>query len=299
LHLESLRYFRDIVDEKSISKVAKKSHISQSALSQLIHKMEEDMSVQLLTRSNRGVKATEEGEIVYTHAKNILDAYERMTDSMRDYKHKSETVRIYGNPMIVNFLLPCLLKQVKEPTKKMRFDLFSETEEGVLDALERDLCDFVFVDKPLNNSKYQSFYIGREELVWVASAKLNKKKSYSFNEWLNEEMILFDQDENTKNQIIEFLNEHDKNLNDLKINLSANTVEAVRSSIYKGYGIAILPKTAVKDEIESGNLQLINIEGFNLGLDIYLIIKERRYLKPSIRIIFQGIKALDKKKICK
>ena len=77
MHIENLRFFYEVAKAKSISTVAKSSHISQSALSQTL-KLEDSLNTKLFIRSNKGVTLTTEGEIVYKHCKVILNTYEKM-----------------------------------------------------------------------------------------------------------------------------------------------------------------------------------------------------------------------------
>lgn len=53
--LEHIIMFYKIATEKSISKVAQNNHISQPALSQQMQRLEEELDVKLLERSNRGI----------------------------------------------------------------------------------------------------------------------------------------------------------------------------------------------------------------------------------------------------
>ena len=55
--LELYRIFRTVAEEESISAAAKTLFISQSAVSQSIHQLEEQLQVRLFSRSKRGVPA--------------------------------------------------------------------------------------------------------------------------------------------------------------------------------------------------------------------------------------------------
>ena len=68
MHIECFAYFYKVAMAKSISKVASSSHISQSALSQQIQKLEESLDQKLLIRSNKGVELTEVGNIVLKYS---------------------------------------------------------------------------------------------------------------------------------------------------------------------------------------------------------------------------------------
>lgn len=64
MHIEYFDYFYQVAKLRSISKVAKQIHISQSALSQQIQKLEDSLGFTLLERSNKGVVLTDMGEVV-------------------------------------------------------------------------------------------------------------------------------------------------------------------------------------------------------------------------------------------
>jgi len=59
MNISTLQFYKEIVESMSISKVAQNGHISQSALSQNIQKLESELGYQLLNRSNKGVYPTE------------------------------------------------------------------------------------------------------------------------------------------------------------------------------------------------------------------------------------------------
>ena len=58
MRISSLRYFYEVAQLKSISKVSKDLHISQPALSHQLFKLEKELGVTLFERSNRGVELT-------------------------------------------------------------------------------------------------------------------------------------------------------------------------------------------------------------------------------------------------
>ena len=82
MHIEYFDYFYKVAKLKSISKVAKNIHISQSALSQQIQKLEDSLGYKLLERSNKGVELTEMGEIVLKYSENIIKVYENMMEEL-------------------------------------------------------------------------------------------------------------------------------------------------------------------------------------------------------------------------
>ena len=63
--LDLYRIFCEVAEEESISDAAKSLYISQSAVSQSIRQLEEQLQVRLFYRQPRGVTLTAEGRMLY------------------------------------------------------------------------------------------------------------------------------------------------------------------------------------------------------------------------------------------
>ena len=74
--LELYRIFRTVAEEKSISAAAKTLFISQSAVSQSIHQLEEQLQVRLFSRQPRGVTLTGEGRLLYDYVRSAISLIE-------------------------------------------------------------------------------------------------------------------------------------------------------------------------------------------------------------------------------
>lgn len=83
MRLEQLQYLVEIYRSKSISLAAERAHISQPALSASINKLEAELGVQLLKRTNQGVYPTETGELVIQKSLQIIDAIEEIESLTR------------------------------------------------------------------------------------------------------------------------------------------------------------------------------------------------------------------------
>lgn len=78
LEIRDLRYFVASVEEKTIGRAAVRLGITQPALSRQLAELEDDLGVDLLIRSPRGVKPTPAGEAFLEDARGILAEVERL-----------------------------------------------------------------------------------------------------------------------------------------------------------------------------------------------------------------------------
>lgn len=83
--LRQLQYFHTVVRTGSFTEAAEECFISQSAISQQIKALENDLGVKLLIRENRSFHLTEAGEYLYQKSEQLLEDFERI---------KKETIKI-------------------------------------------------------------------------------------------------------------------------------------------------------------------------------------------------------------
>ena len=76
LSVDALRVFRAVVQTGSMSQAASLLHLSQSAVSWKIKRLEQQLDCQLLARSGGLFGTTDQGAVLLRHAVNILDAHD-------------------------------------------------------------------------------------------------------------------------------------------------------------------------------------------------------------------------------
>ncbi|WP_303002187.1 LysR family transcriptional regulator [Dialister invisus] len=82
---KQLKYFMAVVDYNSFTEAAEQCFISQSAISQQINALEQDLGVLLIKREKRKFSLTPAGEYLYQHGKGLLDQVAEI---------RKETIRI-------------------------------------------------------------------------------------------------------------------------------------------------------------------------------------------------------------
>ncbi|HHX74019.1 MAG TPA: LysR family transcriptional regulator [Firmicutes bacterium] len=72
MKMAQIEAFYNVVQTGSISQAARKGHLTQPAVSMQVRDLEEQLQMKLLERSNRGVKPTPAGLVVYKYCKKII-----------------------------------------------------------------------------------------------------------------------------------------------------------------------------------------------------------------------------------
>lgn len=75
MNFKQLSYFQDIVRTGSFTEAAEENFISQSAMSQQMKSLEEELGVTLFERKNRGFHLTRAGKFFYQKSQRLLEDY--------------------------------------------------------------------------------------------------------------------------------------------------------------------------------------------------------------------------------
>ncbi|WP_423199180.1 MULTISPECIES: LysR substrate-binding domain-containing protein [unclassified Cupriavidus] len=135
MEFRQLKYFVRIVELGSVSRAAADLYTAQPALSQQIAKLEDELKVKLLTRSARGVVATEAGEVFYRHARAMLRQAELMkTEVQHAGEHPQGTVSIGLPTSAATTLAPRLLTEAARQYPDIQLQI-TESLSGHLQEL--------------------------------------------------------------------------------------------------------------------------------------------------------------------
>src|SRR5687767_1826261 len=100
-HLEKLKDFVGVVQHGSIRAYATRTRLAQPGVSRNIQTLETALETQLLIRSQRGVKLTATGRILFEYARDLLDdtqtVEERISDVDRESFDGPVTLGVYSS----------------------------------------------------------------------------------------------------------------------------------------------------------------------------------------------------------
>ncbi|HLR92550.1 MAG TPA: LysR family transcriptional regulator [Atopostipes sp.] len=245
MQMEQLKYIVTISTNNSISESAKVLHVSQSALSQSVAKLEEELGVKVFHRSRFGTIPTKEGEIIITLAKDALDKLSDIKNAANQYKNRADQEMKVGlvSGLYLPFL-PMIISQLQSEFLKLNFKLIEKGSREIIQAVHEKVIDVgilaVYEDTLKNkaNIHLEKLY---DERMYVFVNNRSPLTSYRILEPLqliNESFILYNG---------EFMNWYFEKIvakyGKAKILFRTNNAETIRESVRKGLGITIETKT--------------------------------------------------------
>lgn len=99
MELREMRGFVVVVEEGGLSAAARRLHLSQPAVSQLVGSLERQLGLRLLVRGSGGVRPTEAGRTLYTEARAVLARYDQAVATVAGHGATGEMVLRIGIPL--------------------------------------------------------------------------------------------------------------------------------------------------------------------------------------------------------
>ena len=148
LNLERLRTLDALARHGSVSGAAEGLHVTTSAVSQQMSKLEREVGQQLLAKNGRGVRLTDAGRLLAEHAARILSQVELAQSDLEAQRGQvAGELRLSAFPTAARGLFPAALAQLRadHPGLRVRSSEL-EPEAGVAGVVRGDLDLAVVLD---------------------------------------------------------------------------------------------------------------------------------------------------------
>ncbi|MGH4035713.1 LysR family transcriptional regulator [Actinomycetota bacterium Odt1-20B] len=154
LNLERLRTLDALARHGSVSGAAAGLHVTTSAVSQQMTKLEREVGQQLLAKNGRGVRLTDAGRLLADHAARILSQVELAQSDLEEQRGKAVgELRMAAFPTAMRGLFPAALSALRAEHPGLRVSSQElEPAQGVNAVVRGDIDLAVVLDwynKPL------------------------------------------------------------------------------------------------------------------------------------------------------
>ncbi len=293
MQLEHLSLFLKIAEEKSISKVAGASHISQPALSLQMQKIEESLGCKLFERSNRGIQLTDAGLMTQRYASQLIFTYNQFLEELNNLRNHSETCRVVATQVAANYAIPCALVKAKERFPGYTFTLASMPSRDVIRHVQESLADIGFIVGSVSEPGLYCHNVFSDQIVLVAAADYSVRRSLSMEALKGHPLVLLDESYSSYRMIAEQFTGMGYSMEDFNVSYHLDSTEAVKSMVVGKNGLSFLPYMAVKKEIYLQQLKIVDTEDFCLRYDVSVVYKQKaennNYQMTTIKKYFENM----------
>jgi len=291
MYIETFKVFCDLAETGSFSKAAALNEITQSAVSQQIRALEKRFEVTLVERGRRNFSLTQEGTALLNASREILEVYNHLGDRLHELRNVvAGELRIASIYSIGLHELPPRLKsfRAKHPDVEVHVE-YRRSTQVYAQVLSGD-SDLGLVAYPTRRAGLQVDVFDEDELVLIChpSHALARREHVPLDALNGEKFISFEPDLPTRKVIDRHLREHQV---EITHSMEFDNIETVKRAVEIESGVSIVPANTVRQEVESGALVAVTIEGTRLCRPLGVITRRNRPRTPAQKEFIAAMRA--------
>ncbi|MEK6711978.1 MAG: selenium metabolism-associated LysR family transcriptional regulator [Nitrospinota bacterium] len=294
MDIRQLEVFCQVVRSGSFSRAAKALGLSQPTASEHIKTLEEELGTRLFDRLGRRVQPTPAGMVLTTHAQRILQEREKARAAIEEFMGRVRgSLFLAASTIPGGYLLPSMLGGFKkcypETTVNIRVLDSRRVAEGVLEGAYQ----IGFSGARIPNSQLVYEFFARDELLLAVPPDhpLAGRPRIRAEELAGVKLLVREEGSGTRSVAEDRLGELGFALKPDQVAAVLGNPQAVRTAIKAGVGVAIVSRFSVREDLASGALREVPIQGFECAREFYSLVHKARSLSPLGRSFLDYVRA--------
>ncbi len=286
--------FLCVCEEMNFTRAAGKMNVTQPAVTQQIHSLEEYYGVPLFRFTGKRFCLTEYGELIRASLMSARNNERYLIERLEIMKSKHEFVNMgatltVGEYMMTDFIAPYLKKH-----SSADISMCVENTSKLLEELDAGNIDFAVLEGNYSKSGYEHRLLFNCEFIGIASeAVIDTSPAYRLNDITGTRLLLREKGSGTRDIFEKALLPEQLSLHDFDNITTVGSMHAIIELAVRGCGITFLYKRAVKELLASGDVRQLNISGFPLDHEISAVWRkdnqQSRYIDSLVDELFVSI----------
>ena len=281
MEIRQLKAFLAIAEARTFTAGAKRVNVTQAAISMQIRQLEDELGLQLFTRTPRCVILTQAGEYLMQRARKILREHDAAVAEIAELGGV-EHGRLRIGSASAEFAtgqLPSILGKLKERFPNAEMSVSVGTSQTLVEKIRHGDVDIAFVSLPVVNTSITTELVYSDEIIAIGHPDhpLAGKRSISAAALADEQLILGERGGNTRRMIDDFFHAAGLRPN---VVMELSRQEAINQMVENNLGVGTAGAKAIADEIREGRLIAWQIEGAEINWDLGLARLRGGYYSP-------------------
>jgi DNA-binding transcriptional LysR family regulator len=291
MDLAQLEVFLTVTRERQFSRAAEKLYRTQSAVSQSIHKLEQEIGEPLFDRSSRDGLLTDAGHVLQEYAERLLnlrsDAQEALVELRELHKGK---LAIAANEFTALYLLP-VLAEFRRLHPMIKIMVQRALGSHIPDDVLRHNSELGVLTYDPQEPQLHSVVVYLDELIFVVPPRhpLAGEQQVSIRQLGAESFVAHIVSSPYREKVIEAFKRHKTPLH---MDIELPTLQAIKRFVAMGNGVALVPEISVENELARGDLVRIPVRELRLHRKLRLIYRKSASLSHAARAFLKVAEAI-------
>jgi LysR family positive regulator for ilvC len=284
---DDLAAFLHLSESLHFARSAKTLHMSPSALTRCIQRIEADLGQPVFQRTKRSVALTRAGEIFRDHARSQLAAHARLIEALAaETQAPSGELRVACTVTACHSVLPKLLARCRARYPGIHLQLSTSDAARCMQRLESDEVDVAVVPEPDEPARELSFVrLAHTELSLIApraDRELARRARLTGNHWTGLPVILPRRGLD-RERIDAWLEQHAARP---EVYAEVEGNEAILAMVALGCGVGVVPELVRKDS-PLRRIEQVSVAKPPRGYHVSLCAKSRTLTRRTAAVLWE------------
>ena len=281
--------FLTVCQTKNFTRAAQLLHITQPAVSQHIHALEEQYGTKLFRYEGKQLFLTPAGQLLQQTAATMRHDAQHLEQDIRQLSSRRE-IHFGATLTVGEYIMPVPLERLlaREPDIQLRMTAANTAD--LLRLLDQGEIDFAIVEGFFSKQAYDSLTYRRERYLPVcAPGDPCPQPVRQLEDLLGERLLVREPGSGTRDVLEHILEEHNLTVGDFQRLTELGSLGAIKALACAGAGIAFLYYPVVRAELASGALREIPLPGGPITHDFTFLWRKGSVFAPYYREIFRQL----------
>lgn len=247
-----LDYILALEKTGSFSKAADMCYVTQSTLSTMIKKIENQMNIKLFDRKSKPILPTAEGKLLIRQIRILQREHEILDEMIQEItKEFHGTLKIGIIPTLAPFLIPLFLDNMINEYPNVDFSIDEITTNEIIDRIKKREIDIGILSLPIGDKELIEHNLFYEDfLVYDANqlGEKTKKKSYKIKDIDVNRLWLLEESHCLSNQIENICELRSKRKINNNLSYNSGSILSLLELVNMNKGLTLLPRLATLNE---------------------------------------------------
>ncbi len=289
MDFDQLTTFVQVAKLKSFSKAGQKVFRSQSAVSAQIRQLEQAYHAKLLDRSAKSVELTPAGEVLFEFAERLLRLRDESMQVVADRGSVVQGPVTFGaNEATCLYLLPDILAEFQRRYPLVHISIYRNFSHKILQRLEDGSLDLGIVTLPVKSPNLKMHIINRDRLRFFVSSKNSlAQRSHVTLDEVAAAPLIFPKTGYTRQVLDKLFRPHRSRI---RVSMELPSIGMIKTFVAADVGISIISESFARDQVKSGEVKLLNVEGVDLYRELALVYRRDRSLPRAVQSLIAMIR---------
>jgi len=257
--LHQLAIYKKVSELQSVTRASEEMYLTQPAISIQLKKFQEQFSQPLFEVIGRQLFITDFGKEIAISAEKILNEVENLDARTLTFNGQLAGKLKIALVSTAKYVMPYFLTDFIKDNEGVRLSMDVTNKASVIEGLEKNLVDFAMVSVVPGDLKVNRIQLMQNKLFLVGGEQYEMGKSKISSKAMAKLPMLYREFGSATRQAMERYIKQKNIPNNKRLELTSN--EAVKQAIIAGLGFSIMPLIGIKNELETGSIQIIPATG--------------------------------------